>query len=81
MRWIHELAMQMVGLAIGLAAFAGYAKAKAWKRMRLDSLDHIRTATAAGRTWCWVHCASVGEFEQARPVMEAYRESRPKASF
>jgi 3-deoxy-D-manno-octulosonic-acid transferase len=81
MRWIHELVMQLYGLVIGLAASAGYTKAIAWKRMRLDSLDHIRTTTAAGRTWCWVHCASVGEFEQARPVMEAYRESRPKASF
>ena len=22
----------------------------------------------------WIHCASVGEFEQARPVIEGYRE-------
>ena len=25
----------------------------------------------------WVHCASVGEFEQARPVIEGYRERNP----
>ena len=25
----------------------------------------------------WVHCASVGEFEQARPVIERYRERNP----
>jgi len=25
----------------------------------------------------WVHCASVGEFEQARPVIEGYKEKNP----
>jgi|GEM_PF-13168 len=25
----------------------------------------------------WVHCASVGEFEQARPVIEGYKEQHP----
>ena len=25
----------------------------------------------------WIHCASVGEFEQARPVIEGYRERNP----
>lgn len=26
---------------------------------------------------CWVHCASLGEFEQGRPVMEAAKEKHP----
>lgn len=27
---------------------------------------------------CWFHCASLGEFEQARPVMEAFKKQKPE---
>lgn len=33
---------------------------------------------AAGRQVCWMHCSSLGEFEQGRPVLEAIRESFPE---
>jgi 3-deoxy-D-manno-octulosonic-acid transferase len=29
------------------------------------------------REKCWFHCASLGEFEQARPVMEAFKKQNP----
>ncbi|MBK6551188.1 MAG: hypothetical protein IPG11_12390 [Flavobacteriales bacterium] len=25
----------------------------------------------------WIHCASVGEFEQARPILESVQRERP----
>lgn len=28
--------------------------------------------------WVWVHCSSLGEFEQGRPVIEAIKEKYPK---
>jgi 3-deoxy-D-manno-octulosonic-acid transferase len=31
--------------------------------------------------WIWMHCASLGEFEQGRPVLEALREQYPGHKF
>lgn len=80
MRQAHECAMRLYRLVIGLASFAGNAKAKGWIRMRKGSLERLRVATtklASGQQWMWFHCASVGEFEQASPVIEAWRNSNP----
>lgn len=30
------------------------------------------------RDKCWFHCASLGEFEQARPVMEVFKKQKPE---
>ena len=53
-------------------------KARAWTEGRRGLLAHIRAALAddtAPRVW--FHCASLGEFEQGRPLMEAYRRRHP----
>ncbi len=51
-------------------------KAALFYRGRLGLMEGI--AAAAGGLQegerLWVHCASVGEFEQARPIIERYRE-------
>jgi 3-deoxy-D-manno-octulosonic-acid transferase len=63
--------------AIGLAALTGNPKARAWFAMRRGNLDRLQQATnalAKDEGWLWFHCASVGEFEQAQPVMKAMRE-------
>lgn len=45
----------------------------------LDRLRHARATVAPDGFDLWVHAASLGEFEQARPVIEAYRKARPQA--
>jgi len=38
------------------------------------------SSTAAGKTpLIWMHCASLGEFEQGRPVIEALKENHPNS--
>jgi 3-deoxy-D-manno-octulosonic-acid transferase len=37
----------------------------------------LRTANCELPTLIWFHCASLGEFEQGRPVMEALRKEQP----
>ena len=37
--------------------------------------------TPASQTCYWMHCASVGEFEQGRPVWDAIRERHPGARY
>ncbi len=76
-RFAHALMMRVYCQAIGLAAFTGSPKARAWLAMRKGNLDRLQQATnalAKDEDWLWFHCASVGEFEQAQPVMKAMRD-------
>lgn len=53
-------------------------KAKLFVDGRKDLLKHIAARTAADpRKKIWFHCASLGEFEQARPLMEKIRKEHP----
>jgi len=55
-------------------------KAKLWVRGRKDILQKIEEALTGNHDKekiAWFHCASLGEFEQGRPVMEAFREAMP----
>ena len=83
-RLMHALAMQLYRFLISLAAAGGHAKAKGWIAMRTGSIERLVTATGQlqpEQKWMWFHCASVGEFEQARPVMEAWRALHPEDAF
>jgi 3-deoxy-D-manno-octulosonic-acid transferase len=58
-------------------------KARVWLKGRNQLFERIKTALATpelkrnSRKMVWFHCASLGEFEQGRPVMEAFREKYP----
>lgn len=54
-------------------------KAKAFVAGRKDFFRTFEAAlSSANQPVIWFHCASVGEFEQARPVMEACKVSWPE---
>lgn len=83
-KWVHAAAMRLYRFFIRLAAAAGHAKARGWMAMRTGGLDALHVAEsrlANGQQWMWFHCASVGEYEQARPVMEAWRTLHPGDAF
>ncbi|MEC8835583.1 MAG: glycosyltransferase N-terminal domain-containing protein, partial [Bacteroidota bacterium] len=55
-------------------------KARAFFAMRKECVQHYKLTS----TWqsnnhkvLWMHCASVGEFEQGRPVLESFRTRHP----
>ncbi|MBN31939.1 MAG: hypothetical protein CL845_08155 [Crocinitomicaceae bacterium] len=76
----HGLVMRLYRLSIGLSAVFGHAKARGWLTMRKGSLDGLRNSTSQlkqRQQWMWFHCASVGEYEQALPVMESWRKLHP----
>jgi 3-deoxy-D-manno-octulosonic-acid transferase len=54
-------------------------KARAWLEGRKGLLNRMETAMhdIGGRKRIWMHCASLGEFEQGRPVLEALRNQYP----
>lgn len=60
-----------------LVASISNEKAKKWIRGRRGIFKKLRTQIPQGENIVWFHCASLGEFEQGRPVIEAYRKKYP----
>jgi 3-deoxy-D-manno-octulosonic-acid transferase len=75
--FLYNIALGLYGLLLRLVA-PFVPKAAAWVAGRRGLLAHIRHTIgndAAPRVW--FHCASLGEFEQGRPLIEAYRKAHP----
>jgi 3-deoxy-D-manno-octulosonic-acid transferase len=49
------------------------AKAKKWVQGRKNIFKKLEAAIPANEKIIWVHCASLGEFEQGRPIIERLR--------
>ena len=52
-------------------------KAAAWVKGRQGVFNTIQNAGIKGNRRVWMHCASLGEFEQGRPVIESLRKLYP----
>jgi 3-deoxy-D-manno-octulosonic-acid transferase len=52
-------------------------KARAWLDGRKGLLERMEVELKPGGTVVWMHCSSLGEFEQGRPVIEALRRDVP----
>jgi len=53
-------------------------KTKLWINGRRDLFNKLKNAIGGQKNIVWFHCASLGEFEQGRPVMEEYRKKNPE---
>lgn len=80
MWFIYDLLIQLYGFAIRVAAVFN-PKARAWVEGR-KSAPSLTPSPNLGKDrmgpTVWFHCASLGEFEQGRPVIEAFRQRYPK---
>ncbi|QHT68241.1 3-deoxy-D-manno-octulosonic acid transferase [Rhodocytophaga rosea] len=76
-RLLYSVALQIYGLLIHLVALWN-PKAKQWINGRKHIFERITNAFQ-GNTLpvAWFHAASLGEFEQARPVIEQFRKEFP----
>lgn len=52
-------------------------KARLWVEGRRDLLQTIKTSLPHDEKRIWIHCASLGEFEQGRPLIEALKRDYP----
>jgi len=52
-------------------------KAKLWVEGRKNLLSNIQSQIKPNEDIIWFHCASLGEFEQGRPLMELFKEKEP----
>lgn len=53
-------------------------KARKWVQGRRDLLRRLELSIGDTEQLIWVHCASLGEFEQGRPVIEGLRQHHPE---
>lgn len=76
---LYNFLILMMRVGIGIASlFNG--KAKAFVAGRKEAFAKLEGFGKSGRSnTVWIHCASLGEFEQGRPVIEAIRKEDPKA--
>ena len=68
------LLLYRVGIHV-LAPFHG--KAGKWVRGRKDIFRRLREAIPENVPLIWMHCASLGEFEQGRPIIERLKTDYP----
>jgi len=52
-------------------------KARLWINGRKNWFNALNQKIKPGNKYIWMHCASLGEFEQGRPVIEAIRKEMP----
>lgn len=77
MLFLYTLALRLYALLLQLAA-PFVPKAAQWVQGRRNLLPHIQQALHSETApLVWFHCASLGEFEQGRPLIEAYSQHHP----
>lgn len=74
MRGLYTLGIRAYAGAVKMAAWCGNLKAKRWVKGR----QQLPEAQPDDDAWVWFHAASLGEFEQGRPVIEALKERYPQ---
>lgn len=73
---IYNLSIRSYVLLIRIASLFN-AKAKKWITGRKDVFPFLSAHIPSGGAGVWIHCASLGEFEQGRPLIEALRKQNP----
>lgn len=76
MNILYNLAIFLYTLSLRIAALWN-SKARRWVEGRKTVLDEIKNKVNPHDKKAWFHCASLGEFEQARPVLELFKQRNP----
>lgn len=77
MRGLYTIGIWFYGLGIRIASLFNE-KAKQWVRGRKGIFAELEK-TFDGKTYpIWVHCASLGEYEQAKPLIEKIKKEQPE---
>lgn len=72
-QFVYELGIHFYRIAI---SFAGRFNLKA--KLRASGENNWKNLPANKAPLAWFHCASLGEFEQGRPVLEAFKAKYPE---
>ena len=75
---LFTIGVVLYTLGVKVAALFGNAKAKQWVQGRKRQKAAATSTRESGEEWIWFHAASLGEFEQGRPVIEALKKEFPQ---
>ncbi len=73
----YNLSIRFYVFAVRIASLFN-PKAKQWLDGRVNLLSKIEVVLKGEKNLVWFHSASLGEFEQGRPVIEKFKEEHPK---
>lgn len=76
MKIVYNFGIMLYNLALRIAAPFNI-KAAQLLNGRKECWDKLKSFSSDAKV-VWVHCASLGEFEQGRPLIEAIRKDHPE---
>ena len=77
MQIIYTIGIWFYGLGVRVAALFNE-KARLWVRGRKGLFTELERAFAVKSSPVWIHCASLGEYEQAKPLIEKIKQEQPE---
>ena len=77
MQIIYTIGIWFYGLGIRVAALFNE-KARLWVRGRKGIFAELERTFSDKTNPIWVHCASLGEYEQAKPLIEKIKQEQPE---
>ena len=69
---LYNIGIQLYGFAIKIAALKNL-KAKLWIEGRKNTFEYLEQRLSKSDELIWIHTPSLGEFEQARPLIEVLK--------
>ncbi|TKC04458.1 3-deoxy-D-manno-octulosonic acid transferase [Pedobacter frigoris] len=74
---LYNIGIQFYGIVVRIFSMFN-SKASFFIKGRTNIFEKIRNQLDASSSYIWFHFASLGEFEQGRPVLEAIKEKHPQ---
>jgi len=76
MAFLYNFFIHTYGLSVRIASLFND-KAKLWVKGRKNIFEKLRQEVGNQSNIVWFHAASLGEFEQGRPVLEEFKKKHP----
>ncbi|MCI6161710.1 MAG: glycosyltransferase N-terminal domain-containing protein [Prevotellaceae bacterium] len=74
---MYQVAIYIYLLGVSIASLFSRKVKTMWRGER-DALEELKEKIEPGAQYIWFHAASLGEFEQGRPLMERMRQQHPE---
>lgn len=75
---LYNFAINLYGQAVRLAGCTGNVKAAKMVAGHRETFSILKEKLNKEKRYVWIHAASLGEFEQGRPLIERLRAERPE---
>ena len=74
---IYTICLKIYGIFLSIASLF-HSKAKQWVEGRSNIFNQLKITFSKEKSpIIWIHCASLGEFEQGRPLIEKLKANKP----